>query len=46
MGFNKKTWDKDYTGSKGLRQLSREDAALKGYSSKKTVKKTKEKESK
>lgn len=46
MGFNKNTWDKDCTGSKGLRQLSREDAARKGCSPKKTVKKTKEKESK
>jgi hypothetical protein len=43
MSFNKNTWTKDYTGAKGLRQLSREDAARKGYAPKKS-KKTETKE--
>ena len=31
MGFNKNTWTKDYTGAKGLGQLSAEAAIRKGY---------------
>ena len=44
MAFNKKTWTKDYTGAKGLGQLSAEDAIRKGYKPK--VKITKVKKSK
>ena len=42
MAFNKNTWTKDYSGAKGLGQLSAEDAIRKGYSPKVKVKKTKD----
>ncbi len=38
MGFNKNTWTKDYTGSKGLGQLSAMDAIRKGFKPKVKVK--------
>lgn len=34
MSFNKNTWSKDYTGAKGLGQLSAEDALRKGFTPK------------
>lgn len=40
MSFNKNTWNKDYTGAKGLSKLAAEDAQRKGHTPKK--KKTKE----
>lgn len=40
MGFNKHTWTKDATGTKGLKKLAAEDAVRKGYAPKK--KKSKE----
>lgn len=42
MSFNKNTWEKDFTGAKGLKKLAAEDAARKGY----TPKKQKPKETK
>ena len=41
MAFNKNTWTKDYTGAKGLGQLSAEDAIRKGYKPKVKVTKVK-----
>lgn len=29
MGFNKNTWNKDYSGSAGLKTLAKQDAKLK-----------------
>lgn len=40
MSFNKNTWDKDYTGAKGLKKLAAEDAVRKGF----TPRKKKQKE--
>ena len=44
MAFNKNTWTKDYSGAKGLGQLSAEDAIRKGYKPK--VKASKDNKSK
>ncbi len=41
MGFNKNTWTKDYSGAKGLGQLSAEDAIRKGFKPKGKVTKAK-----
>ena len=43
MSFNKNTWDKDYTGSKGLKKLSEADAMRKGFAPRKSNKKKEEK---
>lgn len=35
MSFNKNTWDKDFTGAKGLKKLAAEDAQRKGFAPRK-----------
>lgn len=35
MSFNKNTWTKDATGSKGLKKLAAEDAVRKGFAPRK-----------
>ena len=38
--MNKNTWDKDYTGAKGLSRLAAEDAKRKGFAPKSKTKET------